>query len=343
MSADLSEHLAGWDGVQNALGDVRAVHGEFRHFFADVFNQLSTMLTDLTGRRSQWESQQQRGERGLAERAAELDRDRAAVAAQQQRLEEEARTAAEGNDTLGRLLEDARQEGKGIRDSQQQFQADVVRLADALENDQLGAVLEEIRQQRAELRGVQEASQQQAGQLATVSAQLTDAQRELTEAQNEIAERWKQLQPRQCDGVETQSNDELEQRFRRLQQHQASLEQERTVLESELEAVRNRAAEMTELLAEQKQQAAAQRAEWAGELKRMRRLLEGISGHLADGGLPAAAHESDCRQPSAADVEATSTPLDEDPILDSVAAQFEMLQKDLAKRRAAKSEQRGTT
>ena len=51
--------------------------------------------------------------------------------------------------------------------------------------------------------------------------------------------------------------------------------------ESELEAVRSRSAEMAESLDEQKRISAQQQAQWTEELKRMRCLLENVSGQLS--------------------------------------------------------------
>ncbi len=449
MPTEPSEHLAGWDSVRNALTEVRATHGEFQQFFSEVFDQLDELLTELAGRRRQWESDRQQTESELARQAAQLKEDRAALSAQRKQPGKDAQAPTGSTKHLKRLLKEVQQERAEIRDSQQAVQAQVARLADAggddrleqmLEeirqqraelrgaqeaaqtqaeqlaavaaeltntrseltqemtpagDDQLGQMLEEIRQQRAELHGAQEAAQTQAEQLAAVAAELTNARSELTqemtpagddqlgqmleeirqqraewqraqeasqtqaeqlaaaaakltdarcelvEARNEIAQRWEQLQARQGEAAQPRPDEELQERFRQMEHQRALLEQERTVLESELEAVRNRAAEMTESLAEQRQQAGAQRAEWADELKRMRRLLEGISGRLAEGERSGRSLQSDFHEPVAVAAGEGSTAANGDPVLASVAAQFEMLQRDLARRRAARSERQG--
>jgi DNA repair exonuclease SbcCD ATPase subunit len=336
MSAELSEHLAGWDSVHSALSELRATHGEARHFFADVFDQLGTMLTELAGRGNQWESQRKQAESELARKTAQLRQDRAALAEQQELVGQDAQASAANISQIERLLDYAQQQRAEIRDAQQQFQAEVARLADAAGDDQLTQVLEEIRQQRSESRGAQEAVQQQVEQLATMAAELANVRGELLQTRNEIAHGREQIEARQ-ETAAAGADEELQQRFCQLQGQQASLEQERAILESELEAVRNRAAEMTQSLAEQKQQAAAQQAEWAAELKRMRRLLEIISAHLAETERSEGAPQPGCRQAPAVAAGEGPTAAGGDPVLDSVAAQFEMLQRDLAKRRAAKS------
>jgi len=266
--------------------------------------------------------------------------------------------APAGDEQLGQMLEEIRRQRAELHGAQEAARAQAEQLAavaaeltharselpqniPAAGDEQLGQMLEEIQQQRAEWQRAQEASQAQAEQLAAAAAKLTDARGELVEARNEIAQRWEQLEARQGQAAQPQPDEELQERFQQLERQRASLEQERTVLESELEAVRNRAAEMTESLAEQRQQACAQRAEWADELKRMRRLLERISGRLAEGEHSGKRLQSDLHEPVAVAAGEGSTAANGDPVLASVAAQFEMLQRDLARRRAARSERQG--
>jgi chromosome segregation ATPase len=342
MSAELSEHLAGWQSVRSALTEVRAVHGEFRHFFSDVFDQLGAMLAELAGRKNQWEAEQRQAEGELARKAARLQEDRAALAARRECDGQDAPLSVEASRQLERLLEDAEQQRAEIRDAQQQFRAELSRLADAAGGTQLAQVLEEIRQQRAQLHNTEEAAQQRAEQLSEVGTKLADVHGQLVETRNEIAQRWTQLEACQTSADQAEPDEELDERFRQLQSRQALLEQERAVLESELEVVRNRAAEMAQLLGEQKQQATAQQAEWAKELKRMRRLLEGIAVRLVEDQRFEGALRPDSLQPAGA-AAAGPAAAGGDPVLDSVAAQFEMLQKDLAKRRAAKSAPQGVS
>ncbi len=117
-----------------------------------------------------------------------------------------------------------------------------------------------------------------------------------------------------------------------FQRQQQLWDQERTILERELEAVRNRAAELSEALEQQKRDAATQQTEWAGELKRMRRTLQQMAHRLverAEMPAPTAAADHDVRpRPS-------EPAHDADPVLNSVMAQFEILQNDAARRREA--------
>ncbi len=120
--------------------------------------------------------------------------------------------------------------------------------------------------------------------------------------------------------------------IRRLEREQAASAQQRAVLERELELVRGRSAEMAEELIEQARQIAEERALWNDELKGIRRLLEAMAQQRPETSAPCQAPVS---QPPA-DTRSVAPPLepvpgDDDPVLDSVMAQFEVLQKDLSR------------
>jgi len=176
---------------------------------------------------------------------------------------------------------------------------------------QVQRILEEAQQERAQWRSTQEAIQHQLDQLAAIAGQ-----------QNQSVQA--QLENRAAD-------EDLQQRLQQMAQQQALLERERAELEAELEAVRGRAAEMAESLAEQKRLLAQQQVEWAREFNRMRCLLEGMSGRLAEGLAGAVAGNV---EPAPGAAPAAAPPAG-DPVLDSVLAQFAMLQKDVARRRAS--------
>ena len=53
-----------------------------------------------------------------------------------------------------------------------------------------------------------------------------------------------------------------------------NLQQDRAVLEAELELVRSRTADLSETLSHERQQISEDRAEWATELKQLRRVIE---------------------------------------------------------------------
>jgi chromosome segregation ATPase len=114
----------------------------------------------------------------------------------------------------------------------------------------------------------------------------------------------------------------------------AELEQERATLEDELETVRKRCEELAEALAEQKRHNAEERAEWTAEFRQLRKIVDKQaqpgSGerHRASPAAAAAASAKD----AAANERAKG-----DPVLGSVVSQFQLLQKDAARRRQAKN------
>ncbi len=90
-----------------------------------------------------------------------------------------------------------------------------------------------------------------------------------------------------------------------------------------------RASEMAETLAQQGRQMAEERLQWSEELKQMRRLLEGLSQRRPEPESVAAPAPARAETRPAAGHDGAEA----DPVLNSVMAQFEMLQKDLARRR----------
>ena len=110
----------------------------------------------------------------------------------------------------------------------------------------------------------------------------------------------------------------------------ADLEQQRSELEEELELVRRRAAELAETVSQQKREMAEDRAEWSGELREMRKLLERQTLTTSD---VQPAHELVATASSAG---GTATMKPPNPVIDEVMAQFEKLQQDATRRRGKK-------
>jgi DNA repair exonuclease SbcCD ATPase subunit len=117
----------------------------------------------------------------------------------------------------------------------------------------------------------------------------------------------------------------------------ADFDQERAALEEELESVRQRCEELSGTVAEQKRQLAEERAEWTAEFRQLRKILDKQSQILAQrvehhapaplAVVPAAA--AACAAPNGGGARAPV-----DPVLGSVMNQFQLLQKDAARRRA---------
>jgi len=362
VSVETSEQLAGWDAVQEALGEIRACHGDFESFFGEVFDQLDGLASELTQRGKQWLTQRQEAQSELARRAEEIERQRAMLAERQRALEAAAvdapaAPAAIPDPALEELLAEARREREQMQGVQDAVQAQVARLAEVAaelasarsrlaeppetnseDGESLHQWLEEIHAQHQQLLDSQRAAQSQAEQLAGVVGELAAAREAWSAAQDQLREHREQLDDIRAafasapgDDALKQQISELQEKHTELKQHHSQLEQERALLEGELETVRNRAAEMTESVAEQKRSLARQQTQWADELKQMRRLMEGLSRRLSEAP-PAPAPAAEPPPQAAAGAPADRSP--DDPVLDSVMAQFQMLQQDLARRRA---------
>lgn len=153
-------------------------------------------------------------------------------------------------------------------------------------------------------------------ELARGHAELAEARREIEQQRAAMSALQAQRQSAPDEGLSAQ-----------WEQQRAQLQQERSELEHELETVRNRAAELAEALAEQKREMSDQQTAWAEELRRMRRLMETmVERQLAN---TSAAPPPPAEKPAASEPAIPSG----DPALDSVMAQFEMLQRDVARRR----------
>ena len=307
MSAEPSAQHADWDSVRESLARICASHDEFAHFFSGVFGQLDGLADELMRRQRGWMSQRERSEEELARRAGELEQERAALAAQREQL---AKEACRRGDAAG----------AGPGENQQQFRQ----------------MLEEVEQQRAALRDAQQAAQTQTTRLAELTDELSEARHELSESWREVCQRREELEAAPADGGGREPDRQLEEQLRRVERERAELERERSVLETELDSVRNRAAEMAETVSVQRRQLAEERAQWKAELKRMRRVLERLTQQRGEEESAGGWQEPSTTTRSMADepletVSAAASP--GDPVLGSVMAQFEMLQKDLARRR----------
>jgi chromosome segregation ATPase len=294
-----------WDGVHTVLAEISAGQEETGRFLGDLFGQLERLWNDLMRRYGAWQAEREKAQSELGrhaaelgQRAAELEQQRAAVAAQRERVRDE---------VLAELTQAA--------------------VARAAENEQVQQMLAQIEQERAALVQAREAAQTQWAELARVTAELTETRKAIQEER----EQWVRAEAARAEAAPAVPDEHLLGQLRGLEEERAASERERVVLETELEAVRGRASEMAETLARQGRQMAEERLQWSDELKQMRRLLEGLSQRRPE---PEPVHA-----PAAAQPRGDGRPAaghdggDSDPVLSSVMAQFEMLQKDLARRR----------
>jgi len=201
---------------------------------------------------------------------------------------------------------------QGVRDC-------LVQLAES--HDQVADFLRGLFQQLEELWG--EVLRQQ----RLWQAQQQQARKELESQAAELQRREASLEAER-QRLQTELERALAKHHEHLAEIQAAESRQREALENELELVRMRAAELAESLAEQGRQIAQERAQWNEELRRMRRLLETLASARQGPAVPEA-EEPPVAEPAAAASRTSS----EDPVLGSVMAQFQMLQKDLARRR----------
>ena len=214
--------------------------------------------------------------------------------------------------------------------------------------------LETLQRQSIELAAQLDATQEQARQ---AEQRAEEARQLLEQAQAELLERRAtQAAAAQDDdaGISSEAIDEIAELTAQLGQVReelsrrgedasddpnmarrvSDLEQERTALESELELVRGRAAELSETAAAQQRAIAAERAEWADELKQMRKALERQTQTVANA--ETQVHAQGASGPGYAPRGSGPPPAQAAPpdaVLESIRAQFEQVQRDRARRR----------
>jgi chromosome segregation ATPase len=318
LSAQLSTQLVEADGLRESLAEICASQEEFGRFFAGVFAELDALSAKLVRRSQAWQSHATETESELQQRSDRLNTERAAIAAER----EEA--------------------WKEIQEKRRQLEHEhpQVAAAGAGDNGQLQRMLEEAERDRTALRTALEDAQKQSERLAQVADEFSHTRAELAEARREL-ERLRNGLDHGADPAQAQPDQKAQEQLQVLQQERAQLDQERVVLETELDMVRNRAAETAEALAQQQRQMADERQQWAQELKRMRRLLEGLAGRALDHP-PAARPQRTMVEPRRTNGTSPDEPCapraNGDPVLGSVMAQFEMLQKDIVRRRRESAE-----
>jgi hypothetical protein len=194
--------------------------------------------------------------------------------------------------------------------------------APSSEGIELQQMLQDMRCEHGALNEMLASAESQVANLAEATSQLTETREQLRQHMERAGAA---SSPESASGDDAAAAEQLR-----------GMEQERLVLETELESVRNRAAEMSETLAQQSRQMADERARWADELKRMRQVLEAIAQRQLEQSGVGETNAGAAREPRPpAGKAATGPGAASDPVLDSVMAQFEMLQKDLARRRKA--------
>jgi len=292
VSAELSDTASRPNALQDVFNDLREAQNNVAGCFSDVFDQLETLSLEVFARHKclQWSADRQaEAEAGDAERNRALDERLESL----RELETKIRSAFEEASRLWSEMSAACKESVGHGMSSSQETRDQLQCM----SEQLQAVLAEMEHNREESQRFQQTVQEQLQRLAAVAADWMAAQ----SASNH--------------------DEQLAQLIETSRQQQAAWQQERARLEAELKAERQRAAEQAEAAAQQRQAAAQQQAELAGELKRMRSLLEVLQNNMS-------------ASPGASAAPGAASSTSENFALESMLAQFEMLQRDLAQRRA---------
>ena len=128
--------------------------------------------------------------------------------------------------------------------------------------------------------------------------------------------------------MEKAADSNIQNKIHDVEQQQALLEKEREAMEKELASVGNKAEEIAGLLAEQKRASSPQQPAWAEDLLEMRAMLENLTRQVAQ--------ERRQAEPSAHvnPQSGVAAAANSDPVLESVLAQFEVLQQDRIFRRS---------
>ena len=247
-------------------------------------------------------------------------------------------------------LTEAREELRSQRELLTQFPDQENRSAAASEShgaelarmaDELAATRQDLTEAREELRSQRElltqfpdqeersaaASESHGAELVRMADELAATRQDLTEAREELRSQRELLSQLPSSSTPAATS-EIDDRLDQMEQEKLAWTQQRAVLETELDTVRDRAAELVDTLDEERQRASSERKDWAEELRQMRQLLQALSESKAIVAPDAVAPASVEVEPAEEDAQ--------DPVLDSVMAQFEILQKDLARRRKAK-------
>jgi chromosome segregation ATPase len=213
-------------------------------------------------------------------------------------------------------------------------QQDNILASDPVEDNRWELLLKEFEEDRAELRGTQQTVKQQIAQLTAVADDLAMARNEFQTVRGELARHSEELTTVRSQTLAASQEAELsiKNKILDMEQQQSLLEKERAVMETELESVRSRAMEISELLAEQKRMSVPQQSQWADELQQMRTLLETLTRQITE--TKRQSESSPVVKPSSG-VAAVALG---DPVLESVLAQFEILQQDRFSRHSGTAE-----
>ena len=286
-----------WQSAGNWLAGIAAAQEDLARFLDDVFARLNDLLGDFVHHQKAWEADRSRAEQDLLARNRGLSQRETDLRTEHER----AGQAADGQQAPRAAAPDA-------------------------DGEVVSRAVAGLQQERDSLHEVVAAADAQMSRWSEATAEIAKVQ----DALLQLAKQWSGAQ---APAARAKPQPALEEQIQRKEKELAGLEQERAMLERELETVRSRAAELSEIQAQQGRQMSEERERWSDELKRMRRLLETMAERqLVQSAAEARAAKTAAPMPAGGQ---QAAPNDDrgDPVLDSVITQFEMLQRDLARRR----------
>jgi chromosome segregation ATPase len=167
-------------------------------------------------------------------------------------------------------------------------------------------------------RTAREQNEQAERQIEQLTESLDAARSRLAEVEAELAAALEEAAAREAARADEPAVDESAQRER------DELLVERDALESQLETVRDRAADLVERLEREQREFAEERRQLQNELSRLNRSL--VERPAAQPAPPDGARAT-------VPMSAVKSEVQENPVIDSVMAQFQMVQRDAARRR----------
>jgi chromosome segregation ATPase len=215
--------------------------------------------------------------------------------------------------------------------------------AQTVADPQLAGQIAALEAERSELKHQLETSSERLNKLATVAvgvaeakAETAGAKTELAAVRSELAETKAALE-RALESGGGHTSTEVELRLRaQLDEHA----RERALSDTQLESVRERAAELAVQLEEQQRQFAEERQRWQSQLADLTRLVASHNrGSHSSTSDTIVTEQPRCtaspvrRAPHRPDHDAPQG----NPVIDSVMAQFQMVQREAARRRAKAS------
>ncbi|GAB6167194.1 hypothetical protein JCM19992_31940 [Thermostilla marina] len=333
------------DELRRCLSEFAAGQDEFNHALVEWFDRLERVSLDLLERQRQWWSQQREGEEALRRREEALREREQRLEQLEQELAEKRRKLLEREAVLPEIGEGGQEALARIEGLLARWE-EVGKRLESLPEAGGSADAERIAEQIRELLGEQQTGgeiltqlKEELSRLGGVPEEVRSLKGELQDTLADLDRRWSEMLADRGNGEQDETVRELEAKLRRLEEELSAAEQDRIALETELEVVRNRAAELLDMLSEQRRQMAEERSHWSGELKRLRRLMEVLLDRQIDTGAPGEYEAAGQSHPRVVGYEeqertrAVASGGSVDPVLESVSAQFEILQKDLSRRR----------